>query len=730
MDDGHNDSQRRLRLEIALLGQRLEAAEDMYRAITGDEVDGFVVGGTDAARRVRLLEGAHIHYGQIVDRMQQAALTVSIAGEILYANERLAAMLGEPLVKLFSALLQHYIADADRLRLETFLLEGVADSSVEVTLRRRDGGTVLTRLALASFGDGYASLLVTDLTAREHMEEAQHTLEAIRNADIDGVVIGGEELVLLRGAHRPYAAMVDRMHQGALTVSADTEVLYANDRFISMVGIARERVLGRRLDSFFLPSDRATLQHILEQARVASAQGELSVARPDGSALPVLVTGVPVEDAAAVNLILTDLTEQRRYRAIENAGRHKDEFLAVLAHELRNPLAPIRHAVQVLQSTPELAANARQVVDIIARQSATLARLIDDLIDINRLNQGKIRLEKRPLDVKAVIESAVEAVRPLLQERRHTLDVELPPEAVHVEGDAVRLSQVILNLLSNAAKYTPQGGQVRVVLRQEGGSASDARAVIRVMDTGIGIPENLLREIFEPYVQVSSPSLSGQGGLGLGLTVARRLVEMHHGSVTAHRRASGEGSEFVVELPLCAARPLADGVNDDTGPAAAASGLRILIADDNTDSARSLAMILSLSGHATKTASDGIEALRVAEEFRPQIALLDIGMPNLDGYATARKLRARPWAQQLALFALTGWGQPEDERRALDAGFNAHVVKPLDPHKLERLVEAVHRELHEGHQGASSVSYATSSVITPNSLPSSTPPKANLTGGT
>lgn len=696
MENVHTNSpQQRLELEIVMLQQRLEAAEEMHRAIRGGEVDAFVVGLTDEERRIMLLDAAGPHYGQIVHRIQQGVVTVSGAGQILYANQRFAAMVGQQLAELFSAPLQRYIVEADHDRFEKFLSARVADLSVDLSFRRHDDATLLARLTQVSFGDEHATLLVTDLTSWERMEEAEGAVQAIRNGQIDGFVVGGDEVMLLGNAYHTYKVMVDRMQQGAVTVSPDADALYANDRFIAMVGIPRERLLGERLESFFLPGDHEALRRILEQAKAGGGQGEINIRRADGSALPVLMTGAPVDNAGAVTLMLTDLTEQRRHREIEKANRRKDEFLAVLAHELRNPLAPIRNAVQVLHWMPELASPVRQAVDIIARQSATLARLIDDLIDINRLNQGKITLQKSPLGLKAVIGSAVEAAQPFLQERQHALELDLPPNELYVEGDHVRLTQIVMNLLSNAAKFTPPGGRVRVVLRQQQGAAGEVRAVIRVVDTGIGIPAHLLHKIFEPYAQVGEYSHVLAGGLGLGLTVARRLVELHGGSITAHSEGTGQGSEFVVELPVSRALAMPAAAEEAAQPASTPSGMRVLVADDNADSAKSLAMMLNLSGYETRTALDGVEALRVAEEFRPHIALLDIGMPRLDGYATARELRARPWGQQLALCALTGWGQPEDQRRALDAGFDAHVVKPLDPHDLERLIMSLCRAPQE-----------------------------------
>jgi PAS domain S-box-containing protein len=693
VEQGHADPQQRLELEIATLRQRLEDAEEMRRAITGGHIDGFVVGQNDDEQRVALLDLALPHYGQILHRIQQGATTVSRTGQILYANQRFATMVAESLGDLFSASLHQYVAQTDHQLLDRFLEAGAPDSTLDVTLCRRYGHSDRARLTLVSFGDGYASLLVTDPSSGDGFTEAAGALEAIRSGQIDGVVVGGEEVVLLGAAHRSYRAMVDRMQQGAVTVSSDAEVLYANDRFATMIGVSGEQILGRVIDSWFVPSQRETLRQTLARSAAGSAQAELDLIGREGNALPVLLTGAPADASGTVTLVVTDLREERRHREIEEAGRRKDEFLAVLAHELRNPLAPIRNAVQVLQWMPELAPAARQAVEIIARQSATLTRLLDDLLDINRLNQGKITLHKGVLDLRTVITNAVEAAQPLVQARHHTLATDLPATDVLVQGDAVRLAQVIVNLLSNAAKYTPQGGRISIQLREDAPENAERRAVMRVSDSGIGIPLQALRTIFEPYAQVLDPSDAVPGGLGLGLTVARRLVELHCGTVEARSAGSGQGSEFIVELPVAqasAARPVVDQAS--TAARVSPHGMRILVADDNTDSVQSLAMLLTLAGHEVRSASDGAEAIRVADEFRPDVAFLDIGMPNLDGYATARELRARPWAQRLVLFALTGWGQPDDKVRARQAGFDAHVIKPLDFSSVEEMIARAHSD--------------------------------------
>jgi PAS domain S-box-containing protein len=683
------ESQQRLQLEIAMLRSRLEGAEDMQRAIAGGELDGFVAGLSDEDRRVLLIDAAQLHYGEMVQRMDQGAITVSRTGDILYANQRFASMLGESLTRMFSASLHQYVADESRGGLDAFLTAGIPDSTLDVVLLKQDGHTRAARLAIASFGDGHASLLVTDNDGQAEPADNDGALQAIRNGEIDGFVVGGEEIMLLGDAYRPYEVMIDRMQQGAVTVSPEGVVLYANDRFLDMAGIPRDRLLGERVEACFVAGDHQALRDLLAQSRAGRGQAELYIRREDNSTLPVLATGAAAGVNGSVILMFTDLTEQRRHREIEEADRRKDEFLAILAHELRNPLAPIRNAVQILDRLPRLEPAVRDAVSIIERQSAILTRLLDDLLDIKRLSRGKITLRKQLVDLNDVVNSAVEAARPLLDERRHTLQIDLAAQQVPVHGDPVRLTQIVLNLLTNAAKYTPQGGNVRIDLRRDVTPEGKSRALLRVVDNGVGIPAPLLRKVFEPYAQLGE-STDTASGLGLGLTVARQLLDLHGGAITARSAGVDQGSEFIVDLPIDSIAAKAPQLAVPTGrDVPVPPGLRILIADDNVDSAHTLALLLELSGHETRTANDGVEALRVADEFQPNIAFLDIGMPKLDGFGAARELRKRAWAGKLAIFALTGWGPSDDPYRAAESGFDAHLVKPIEAGGLDRLIASV-----------------------------------------
>lgn len=370
------------------------------------------------------------------------------------------------------------------------------------------------------------------------------------------------------------------------------------------------------------------------------------------------------------------------YEHLREPDRRKDEFLATLAHELRNPLAPVCTGLQVLQLSPDegLSDRTRQMMQ---RQLGHLVHMVDDLLDVSRITLGKLTLKLTRLDFRAVLHSALETTRPLIEARGHELSIRLAQEALPLDADATRLTQVIANLLNNAAKYTPPGGRIQLLAETEGETL-----IVRIQDTGVGIPQEMPPSVFEMFIQVGRSVEHAQGGLGIGLTLVRRLVELHGGSIEAHSPGPGLGSTFVLQLPL------SEGVPQKSGavlPAAAHAGsvtLRILIVDDNVDAADSLAMLLNLGGHDVCLAHDGTTALATAREQRPDVILLDIGLPGLNGYEVAAELRKDAGSQPF-LIALTGWGSEEDRRSALEAGFDEHLVKPADIAALYELLGRV-----------------------------------------
>ena len=508
---------------------------------------------------------------------------------------------------------------------------------------------------------------IRDITERKRaekaMRESEARLRAIFSGSLDGIVM----------------------------VDDDGRYVEANPSACALFGLSKEELLGRRVPDFAepgFPFDQAW-QAFRGNGR---SQGEFRLVRLDGTARDV-------EFAATADVlpgrhvsVLRDVTERKRLeeeaqrhdKELVEADRRKDEFLAMLGHELRNPLAPIRNALQLVRlSHQEPRQEVRQAYDIIERQVENMVRLVDDLLDVGRITSGKIQLQMERIDLAIIVARAIEGARPLIDARRHTLEVNLPEAPVPVEADPVRLAQVLWNLLNNAAKYTPDGG--RITLEVERGE----EAVVRIRDTGMGIAPEMLPRVFDLFTQMERTLDRAEGGLGLGLTLVRRLTEMHGGTVAATSAGEGQGSEFVVRLPVLpdvapTVRPAKPALAERR--VAPVSGRRILVVDDNRDSAESLAMLLRLFGNDVRTVQDGRLAVEMAAAYRPDVVLLDIGLPGLDGLEVCRRLRARTGEGQPLIVAMTGYGQEEDRRRSEEAGFDAHMVKPLDLEALQELL--------------------------------------------
>ena len=381
--------------------------------------------------------------------------------------------------------------------------------------------------------------------------------------------------------------------------------------------------------------------------------------------------------------VVFDATERKATEAqLLEADRRKDEFLATLAHELRNPLAPIAHSLELMRRHQDPAAHevARNIVE---RQIKQMVHLVDDLLDVSRITKGKLELRREPVDVRAFVQAAVETSTPLIDAGQHQLIVRLPEEELVVDGDATRLTQIVANLLNNAAKYTPAGGRVEVAVVREG-----ACAVVTVEDTGVGIPEELLPRVFDMFTQVDRSLARAQGGLGIGLALVRSLAQAHGGMVEAFSEGHNRGCRFLLRLPLLEAAAAGLERLPPTAAPVDVQGTRVLIVDDNQDSAESLAQLLEIIGYQTRTAADGVEAVAMAAEYRPRIVLLDIGLPKLNGYEVARRIRQEPWGQSMCLIAISGWGQDEDRRKSTEAGFDRHFVKPVNPTVLMGLMAA------------------------------------------
>jgi PAS domain S-box-containing protein len=525
---------------------------------------------------------------------------------------------------------------------------------------------------------------------RRRLEEAEETLRAIRSGEVDALVVAGaegERVYTLQGADHPYRALIESMQQGALSLGADGTILYCNRRFAEMVARPQEKVIGAAMVSFIHAPQRPFFEDLLRQGRGSASQGELRLESLDGSLTPayLALAPLPLGDGLGLSLVVSDLTEQKKHQDLLEVNRRKDEFLAMLAHELRNPLAPIRNALYLMKRGGVNDTSTDEVWSMMERQVEHLTRLIDDLMDVSRISTGKVELRWEDVDLATVVARAIEIARPLIEERGHQLSIDLPAIPIRIRADPTRLEQVIDNLLTNAAKYSDPGGRIELSARREGDSA-----VLRLRDAGIGIAPDKLPHIFGLFVQAERRLDRSQGGLGIGLSLVRSLVGMHGGTVTASSEGLGKGSEFIVRLPALPSDAPTAPRNLGNGTLAANGVLpqhRVLVVDDSVDSARSMGLLLNLMwGQVVEIAHNGEEALEKTKTFRPDLMLLDIGLPGLSGYDVAEKLRAHPESEDITLVAMTGWGNEDDLRRSRESGFAHHLVKPVDLDALRDLI--------------------------------------------
>ena len=474
---------------------------------------------------------------------------------------------------------------------------------------------------------------------------------------------------------------------------------FVNRAGLEMVGLdSLDAARATPVPEFFFPEDRPRILEEFFPSVLEKGHGEVEVRFrhfKTGEARWMAYKVLTVKDAAgqpvALATVSQDITARKSMEdnlrnlaaELSEADRRKDEFLATLAHELRNPLAAISNAVQVLRHGGRDSKTVDSASEMLERQVGQVSRLVDDLLDMSRITQGKIELRKDHVELTPILDQAVETARALLESRHHDLTVTLPSGPIYLRADAARLAQVVGNLLSNASKFTDDGGHIGLAVEREG-----KNVVIRVRDTGIGIAAADLPRLFDMFTQVDTSLERSRDGLGIGLTLVRALVEMHGGAVEARSAGLGQGSEFVVRLPTVAEAPK-PGPRPTKGATARPVRRRVLIVDDNQDGAESLAVLLQLGGHETHTAHDGQQAIEDAERLRPDIVLLDIGLPRLNGYEVCRRIREQPWGKELSMVAVTGWGQQEDRRRSQEAGFDTHIVKPVEPEALMDLLASL-----------------------------------------
>jgi len=521
------------------------------------------------------------------------------------------------------------------------------------------------------------------LRARARQYQLREQFEALRASE-----------AALRDSELQFRTMANSIPQLAWMAHADGYIHWYNRRWYEYTGSTPQEMEGwgwqRVHDPQYLPK-------VLERWQASIATGipfgmEFPLRAADGQFRMFLTRVVPLngEEGQVVQWFgtNTDMEEAKQTEvrlrmteaALRDADHRKDLFLATLAHELRNPLAPIRTAAQILGS-PRLAPDQLQWAQhVIQRQVARMALLLDDLLDIARITQGKLELKAERVKLTDVVDSAVEEVRPLLESKNHQLTVTLPSEELTLNADPLRLSQILSNLLTNAAKYTDPAGHINL-----SGGVQNGTLCLSVKDDGIGIAPQALTRIFEMFSQIDGTAARSEGGLGIGLALVKGLLDLHSGTIEARSDGLGRGSEFVVRLPLTAATPSEASATEVDAPPVAC-GRRVMVADDNKDAADALAMLLELSGHEVRVAHRGRAALELAQRFRPDVAIIDIGMPDLSGYDVAKELRRESWGTGICLIALTGWGQDDDRQRAKDAGFDRHMTKPVEAWALEELL--------------------------------------------
>ena len=615
------------------------------------------------------------HYQALVSQVRDYAIfSMDVEGKALTWNEGVGAVLGYTKEEFIGSSIElpfcpeDIAAGAPERELETARAHGVAND--DRWLRRKDGKAFFAMGRTTRFDDaegrcvGFTKVL-RDETGRVLAQERERQTDARLRALIQNVQ---DYAIFMLDAN----GFVTEWTAGAQRVK----------------GYTADEVVGRHLAMFFTPEDVATgepQREIRRATEVGRVEREGWRVRKGGERFWAneIATAVRSDDGKLLGFtkISRDLTERKRFEeALLQADQRKDEFLATLAHELRNPLAPLRNGLLIVRRTVT-GAPVQRTLEMMERQLAHLVRLVDDLLDVARITSGKIELRTRPLDLRDVLVASTEASRVAIDARRHELVLEPGSATLCVNGDFDRLVQVFSNLLSNAAKYTEAGGHIVLSARHHGGEAC-----IAVTDTGIGIPAADLRHVFDLFSQVRAHQGRAEGGLGIGLSLVQSLVSLHGGRVSVESAGPGKGSTFTVHLPLWDVTPDVRNRASATQPAATPLRHRILVADDNVDAAASLATLLELDGHEVTVAHDGEEAVMKATGFRPTLAFLDIGMPKLNGIEAARRLRALPTGGGAVLVALTGWSQASDRERTRAAGFDYHLVKPVQPQALTEVL--------------------------------------------
>ena len=636
------------------------------------------------------------------------------------------------------------ITERKRAEAEQARLAAIVKHSDDAIISKTLNGTILTWNAGAQRIFGYEAAEVvgrpiTILLPPERVSEEEQILERLRRGeliehfetvrltkdgrrldvsltvsplkDATGTVVGASKILrdvterkridqALRESREQLRVTLASIGDAVITTDTEGVITYLNAVAESLTGWSNTDAAGQPLDTVFRVVNEQTREPVENPAARALRKGVIVglanhtvlICR-DGSERPIDDSAAPIKDehghVAGCVLIFRDVSERRDVEQrihslmteLQHTDRRKDEFLATLAHELRGPLAPLSNMLEVMKRADGNRDTNQQAQVMMERQVGQLVRLVDDLLDVSRITRNRLELRKQSVELASVVHHVLETCRPMAKEFEHEVTVTLPLEPIYLHADPTRLAQVFSNLFSNACKYTEPKGQVWLTAERQADEV-----VVTIKDTGIGIPPDKLENIFEMFSQVDTALERSQGGLGIGLTLVKRLVEMHDGTVEARSAGPGRGSEFIVRLPIVIKQPQPQRRIEAIGAEAAKAARRILVVDDNPDSAASLAMLLTMSGNELCVAHDGLEAVSAAEQFGPDVVLLDIGLPKLNGFDAARRIREQPWGQSMTLIALTGWGQEEDRRKSKAAGFDHHLIKPVDYNTLAKLL--------------------------------------------
>jgi PAS domain S-box-containing protein len=620
------------------------------------------------------LTESELQYRTVFNQAAVGIAVTELRGGFLQANRKFAEVFGYTLEELRQLTFLQLTHPDDLAEAAEKMQPITTGESSELQLEQRcickDGRTiwVLSTISLVRDAAGrphHLTSILEDITARKRAEEAQARLAAIITSSDDSIIsmtLGGAITTWNRGAERMYGYVAAEM------IGHTTSVLIPRDRANEEKLILERIRRGERIDHF-------------ETVRV----------RKDNVKMDVSVAVSPIQDMngniIGASKITRDITQSKRTEAaLRETDRRKDEFLATLAHELRNPLAPIRQAALISKASTSTESQKRWSHDVIERQVHHMSLLLNDLLDISRVTRGTLELRLETTDLSDIIEAAVETARPIIDAKRHAFSVVSPSESIRIVADPLRLAQILSNLLTNAAKYTDPEGQIQLRIDRSADGVT-----IAVSDSGIGIPQDAAAHVFDMFSQVKSTQDRSEGGLGIGLALTKGLVELHRGRIEVRSAGPGSGSEFIVWLPNHGSRNGEVAAQTSAG-AARPMSRRILIADDNRDAADSLAMLLSIDGHVVHVVHSGHEALAAFSEFRPQVALLDIGMPDISGYEVASAVRQGSMGRAITLIAVTGWGQDRDKAQALAAGFNHHFTKPVDPDRITDILRSIDRQ--------------------------------------